>query len=91
MNLPYNCLAGVLEYNVLVAVPAGRVGGIEVDNHGAVAVYADSLGINVLGLIGLSLDVYDIGIVLILVIAAEGVAPDTGGAVLGHRILSDNP
>ena len=90
MNLPYNRLARVLEYDVLVAVPAFGVGRIEVYDHGAVAVNTDSLSVAVLSLVCRAVDRYNIGVVLVLVIAAECVAPDTGGAVLGHRVLADN-
>ena len=90
MDLPHDRLAGVLEHNVVVAVPAVRVGGVEVYNHGTVAVDADRLGVNVLRLVGFALDVDDVGVILVLVVAVKGQAPHARGAVLGHFVLADH-
>ena len=89
MYFPDNRFTCVLEHNMPVAVPAVRVGGIEVDDHRAVAVDADSLGINILRLVGLSLDADDVGVILILVVAVQRQAPYARVAVFGHGVFAD--
>ena len=90
MYFPDDCLAGVLEDNMLVGAPAFGVGGVEVNDHGALAVDADRLGIDVLGFVCLALAGDNIGVVLVLVVAGEGVGPYTGAGVFGHVVGTDD-
>ena len=79
---------GCLEH-VFVGAPALGVGGVEVNNHRAVAVDAGRLGINVLGFVGAALDVDQIGVINVLIVTLESHRPNARGGVLGHIILAD--
>ena len=90
VNFPYDCFAGIVEQYMAVLIPAGRVGGVEVNDHGTVAVSADALCIRVDSLADNAVAGDEIGVIGVLEVAGLSKRPDTGGAVVGHSGGAEN-
>ena len=90
VDLPNHRVGALVEENVVVVLPAVGVGVVQIDNHGAVAVDAGSLGADVAGLVRDAAGRYEIGIVEVFVIAFQGDGPDAGGVVFRQGVGAQN-
>ena len=90
VDLPNDRLAGVVEQHVAVLIPTDRVGGVQVNYHGTVAVSADALCVRVNGLADNAVAGDEIGVIGVLEVAGLSKRPDTGGAVVGHSGGAEN-
>ena len=91
MHLPDNGVGALVQQDVGIVLPALGIGGVQIDDHGAVAVDAGGLGIDVAGLIGLAAGGDQVGIVDILVVPVQLQGPNAGAGVPGHRVRAENP